>query len=266
MKFGKEFTSQMVPEWHEAYMNYDYLKTLLKDIIRFKRKNNPHHHGHGHHHQLRGTLTLYRSFSGLLAKSGRRRHHHGGGQIGHLSDSDDDIEEGLRSAPILVHSASHGYETTFLMAAEEGGEYETLFFRRLDDEFNKVDRFYKEKVEEVVKEAVMLNKQMDALIAFRVKVEHPDGWPWEERTVEMTQLASDVASSAAAVTASTPARARSESARHASSASTRSPPHRTTAEPSHRQTLFTGALILQSLRVTIALHGRSVFMPERSSF
>ena len=208
MKFGKEFTSQMVPEWHEAYMNYDYLKTLLKDIIRFKRKNNPHHHVHGHHH-LRRTLTLYRSFSGLLAKSGRRRHHHGGGQIGHLSDSDDDIEEGLRSAPILVHSANHGYETTFLMAAEEGGEYETLFFRRLDDEFNKVDRFYKEKVEEVMKEAVMLNKQMDALIAFRVKVEHPDGWPWEERTVEMTQLASDVASSAAAVTASTPARARS---------------------------------------------------------
>uniref|UniRef100_M4E7M8 EXS domain-containing protein n=1 Tax=Brassica campestris TaxID=3711 RepID=M4E7M8_BRACM len=214
MKFGKEFTSQMVPEWHEAYMNYDYLKTLLKDIIRFKRKNNPHHHVHGHHH-LRRTLTLYRSFSGLLAKSGRRRHHHGGGQIGHLSDSDDDIEEGLRSAPILVHSANHGYETTFLMAAEEGGEYEILFFRRLDDEFNKVDRFYKEKVEEVMKEAVMLNKQMDALIAFRVKVEHPDGWPWEERTVEMTQLASDVASSAAAVTASTPARARSVRAHQA---------------------------------------------------
>ncbi|KAJ4901203.1 Phosphate transporter PHO1-like protein 5 [Raphanus sativus] len=213
MKFGKEFSSQMVPEWHEAYMNYNYLKTLLKDIIRFKRKNNLHHgHGH-HHHHLRRTLTLYRSFSGLLSTSGRRRHHHGhghgGGQISHFSDSDDDIEEGLRSAPIMVHSASHGYETTFLMAAEEGGEYETLFFRRLDDEFNKVDRFYKEKVEEVMKEAVMLNKQMDALIAFRVKVEHPDGWPWEERTVEMTQLASDVASSAAAVAASTPARARS---------------------------------------------------------
>ncbi|CAH8387602.1 unnamed protein product [Eruca vesicaria subsp. sativa] len=211
MKFGKEFSSQMVPEWHEAYMNYNYLKTLLKDIIRFKRKNNPHHGHTHHHHHLRRTLTLYRSFSGLLAKSGRKRHHHGhgGGQIGHFSDSDDDIEEGLRSAPILVHSASHGYETTFLMAAEEGGEYETVFFRRLDDEFNKVDRFYKEKVEEVMKEAVMLNKQMDALIAFRVKVEHPDGWPWEERTVEMNQLASDVASSAAAVRASTPAGARS---------------------------------------------------------
>ncbi|CAG7895169.1 unnamed protein product [Brassica rapa] len=209
MKFGKEFSSQMVPEWHETYMDYNYLKTLLKDIINFKHKKNPHH-GHGHH--LHRKFTLYRTFSGLLSKSRLKRHHHGHGHGhggGHFSDSDDDIEEGLKSAPILVHSASHGYETTFLMTAEEGGEYEMVFFRRLDDEFNKVERFYKEKVEEVMKEAVMLNKQMDALIAFRVKVEHPDGWPWEERTVEMTRLASDVANSAAAVAASTPAGARS---------------------------------------------------------
>ncbi|XP_013609764.1 PREDICTED: phosphate transporter PHO1 homolog 5-like isoform X3 [Brassica oleracea var. oleracea] len=167
MKFGKEFSSQMVPEWHEAYMDYEYLKSLLKDITKFKRKNNPH----GQH--LRRKSTVYRTFSGLLSKSGRRRHPHG-----------------LKTAPILVHSASHGYETTFLMAAEAGGEYETVFFRRLDDEFNKVEKFYKEKVDEVMKDAVMLNKQMDALIAFRVKVEHPDGWPWKERTVEMTRSSS----------------------------------------------------------------------------
>ncbi|VVB03943.1 unnamed protein product [Arabis nemorensis] len=220
MKFGKEFSSQMVPEWHEAYMDYDYLKALLKEIIKFKRKTNPHPHHHHHTGGLNRKLTLYRTFSGLLSKSGRKRHGHGhghgGGPIGHLSESDDDdIEEGLKpvTAPILVNTASHGYETTFLMAAEEGGEYEMVFFRRLDDEFNKVERFYKEKVEEVMKEAVMLNKQMDALIAFRVKVEHPDGWPWEERTVEMTQLASDVADSAAAVAASTPAGARSVNVR-----------------------------------------------------
>ncbi|ESQ33016.1 hypothetical protein EUTSA_v10003656mg [Eutrema salsugineum] len=220
MKFGKEFSSQMVPEWHEAYMDYGRLKSQLKEIIKFKRKTNPHHN-HGHHHGegLRRKLTLYRTFSGLLSTPGRKRHHHGHGhghghgQIGHFSDSDDDIEEGLKSAPILVHSASHGYETTFLMESEEGGEYETVFFRRLDDEFNKVEKFYKSKVEQVIKEAVMLNKQMDALIAFRVKVDHPDGWPWEERTVEMTRLASDVANSAATVAASTPAGARSMKAR-----------------------------------------------------
>ncbi|XP_010502331.1 PREDICTED: phosphate transporter PHO1 homolog 5 [Camelina sativa] len=223
MKFGKEFSSQMVPEWHEAYMDYDYLKSQLKEIIKFKRKTNPQgaggHHHHHHHDGLHRKMTLYRAFSGLISTSPpeKKKHHHGGGhggsggQIGHFSDSDDDLEEGIKpvTAPIMVRSASHGYQTTFLMATEEGGEYETVFFRRLDDEFNKVERFYKDKVEEVMKEAVMLEKQMDALIAFRVKVEHPDGWPWEERTVEMTRLASDVANSAAAVAASTPAGARS---------------------------------------------------------
>ncbi|KAL1215320.1 Phosphate transporter PHO1-like protein [Cardamine amara subsp. amara] len=207
MKFGKEFSSQMVPEWQEAYMDYNSLKSHLKEIINFKRKTISHD-AHQHNHGLHRKVTLYRAFSGLLSTQAKKRHHHGGG--GHFSDSGDDIEEGLNpKVPILVKSASHGYETTFLMTADEGGEYEAMFFRRLDDEFNRVEKFYKSKVEEVVKEAVMLNKQMDALIAFRVKVDHPDGWPKEERTVEMTRLASDVANSAATVAASTPARARS---------------------------------------------------------
>ncbi|CAI0462923.1 unnamed protein product [Linum tenue] len=50
------------------------------------------------------------------------------------------------------------------MASDEGGEYELVYFRRLDDEFNKVNRFYKCKVEEVLKEADSLTKQMDEAI------------------------------------------------------------------------------------------------------
>ncbi|XP_033128079.1 phosphate transporter PHO1 homolog 3 isoform X2 [Brassica rapa] len=193
MKFGKEFSSQMVPEWQQAYMDYDYLKTLLKD------KN---HQGGG----LNRKMTLYRAFSGLVSTPGR-----------HRRGNPHDVEEGIQltgttttSGPILVNNtADRGYETTFLMAAEEGGEYELVFFRRLDDEFNKVNKFYKEKVDEVLKEAVVLNKQMDALIAFRVKVENPEGWGWDERAVEITRLASDIATSAAAISASTPAGAKS---------------------------------------------------------
>ncbi|KAG7646248.1 Phosphate transporter PHO1 3 [Arabidopsis thaliana] len=207
MKFGKEFSSQMVPEWQQAYMDYDFLKTLLKEIITFKRRTNnaPSHGGAKTGGGLNRKLTLYRAFSGLVSTPRHKR-----------SNSTHDVEEGIqltgstKSGPILVNTtASHGYETTFLMAAEEGGEYELVFFRRLDDEFNKVEKFYKKKVEEVLKEAAMLNKQMDALIAFRVKVENPDGWRWEERTVEMTRLASDIATSAAALSASTPAGAKS---------------------------------------------------------
>ncbi|KFK43649.1 hypothetical protein AALP_AA1G154500, partial [Arabis alpina] len=211
MKFGKEFSSQMVPEWQQAYMDYDFLKTLLKEIIRFKlRTNNAHPRGGSKNHHdggLNRKMTLYRAFSGLVSTPGRQRR----------STSPQDLEEGIQlttttstKGPILVNkTAGRGCETTFLMAAEEGGEYELVFFRRLDDEFNKVEKFYKEKVEEVLKEAGVLNKQMDALIAFRMKVENPQGWGWEERTVEITRLASDIATSAAALSASTPAGAKS---------------------------------------------------------
>jgi SPX domain protein involved in polyphosphate accumulation len=95
------------------------------------------------------------------------------------------------------------------MPTVRGGEYELVFFRRLDDEFNKVDKFYRSKVEEVLKEAAMLNKQMDALIAFRIKVENPVGW--SDRVADMTRLASDIAASTAALVASSPSEARERS-------------------------------------------------------
>ena len=65
------------------------------------------------------------------------------------------------------------YNTEFLLSPEEGGENEKTFFRKLDEELNKVNTFYKDKVEEVINEASLLNKQMDALIAFRTKVMNP---------------------------------------------------------------------------------------------
>ncbi|XWS23157.1 hypothetical protein CRYUN_Cryun29cG0096900 [Craigia yunnanensis] len=197
MKFGKEFASQMVPEWQEAYMDYDYLKTLLKELQRFKHRTKPPATPGG----LKRKLTLYRAFSGLT-----QRHHNP------VSPSSPDIE----SQPILVNSVnrngSQSYETTFLMSSDEGGEYEMVYFRRLDDEFNKVDKFYRAKVQEVMKEADVLNKQMDALIAFRIKVENPQGINFD-RSLEMTRLASDIAASAAALSAATPSGARSASKR-----------------------------------------------------
>ncbi|CAA7037849.1 unnamed protein product [Microthlaspi erraticum] len=170
----------MVPEWQQAYVDYKYLKTLIKDISRFKRKTDPHRDGM--------TTTLHRTFSG------QRRHGHGGG-CGQSSPSSTvvDIEEGTTASPIQVSTtATHLYETTFFMTEEKGGEYELVFFRRLDDEFNKVEKFYREKVEEVVKEAVVLNKQMDALITFRLKME-------EGRAEEMVRLPTHVAVSPAEV-------------------------------------------------------------------
>ncbi|KAL7240569.1 hypothetical protein ACSBR2_006264 [Camellia fascicularis] len=181
MKFGKEFISQMVPEWQEAYMNYNHLKTHLKEIQRFKLRHKPPPPppppiG------LKRKLTLYRAFSGLTQRIASPR----------SPSTSSDIE----NQAIVVQWSDGGdrYETMSLRAAEEGGEYELVYFRRLDEEFNKVVKFYKLKVEEVMKEANTLNKQMDALIAFRIKVEGPrsERWPESEESVENRRAATDV--------------------------------------------------------------------------
>ncbi|XP_054810058.1 phosphate transporter PHO1 homolog 3-like [Prosopis cineraria] len=188
MKFGKEFEAQMVPEWKEAYMDYNYLKALLKTVQRSKHRDTPPEPPRS----LKRKLSLYRSFSGLI----QRQPHHS------ISPSEQDVENQAIMVNSVRRDGSENYQTTFLMVAEEGGEYELVFFRRLDDEFNKVDKFYRSKVEEVMKEAAILNKQMEALIAFRIKVEKPT--EWINSSAEMTHLASDVAAAAAALSASTP--------------------------------------------------------------
>ncbi|KAH6771158.1 EXS family protein, partial [Perilla frutescens var. hirtella] len=192
MKFGKEFASQMVPEWQEAYMDYEFMKTLIKDIQVFRQRKKPA--AAKSSGGMRRNLTLYRAFSGLTQKVNSPRAQ----SAAAISD--------IESQAILVQNVRRGgeerSETMFMMAADEGGEYEMVYFKRLDDEFNKVSKFYKMKVGEVMKEAAELNKQMEALIAFRVKVENPNGWT--NSVEETTQLASDAAASRAALFATTP--------------------------------------------------------------
>nr|DAD34930.1 TPA_asm: hypothetical protein HUJ06_005570 [Nelumbo nucifera] len=165
MKFGKEFTSHIVPEWQEAYIDYNYLKTRLKEILRFKQRNNPPATA-APASDLKRKMSLYRAFSGLTQKyqSFKNPTSRGG-----------DIEDQVIFVSSVQEEGSEErrYETNFLMSSDEGSEYELDFFRRLDDELNKVNKFYKSKVDEVLEEADMLNKQMSALIAFRIKVENP---------------------------------------------------------------------------------------------
>ncbi|CAI9785254.1 unnamed protein product [Fraxinus pennsylvanica] len=191
MKFGKEFISQMVPEWQEAYMDYNFLKTLLKEIQVFKRRSNPKIKQDG---SRRKNLTLYRAFSGLITPRSNP------------PQTPSDIENQVILVNTVRQNGEEGLETMFLNAADEGGKYELVYFEKLDGEFNKVVKFYKSKVEEVMKEAAVLNKQMEALIAFRIKVENPKGWV--NSLEEITRLSLDIEASRAAISASTPSAAR----------------------------------------------------------
>ncbi|MFS7970862.1 putative SPX domain-containing protein [Helianthus anomalus] len=144
MKFGKEFALQTVPEWREAYMNYNYLKTLLEQILIFRQRQPPESHANRPNLSwlLKRKVSLFKAFSGLKNASLRKH-------------KEDEV--------IVVNAMQQADE-------EQGGDLELVLFKRLDNEFNKVIHFYKTKVQEVVKQADELSNQMDALIALRIKV------------------------------------------------------------------------------------------------
>ncbi|THG02344.1 hypothetical protein TEA_021186 [Camellia sinensis var. sinensis] len=73
-----------------------------------------------------------------------------------------------------------------LMAVSLGLSH--TLWRRLDDEFNEVVKCYKRKVGEVMEDAKELNKQMDALIALRFRVDNP---AMGSRTSEVMNLAAN---------------------------------------------------------------------------
>ncbi|XP_049384660.1 phosphate transporter PHO1 homolog 9 isoform X4 [Solanum stenotomum] len=170
MKFGKEYASQMVHEWQEAYMDYNYLKSLLMEILNFKKKNAPLPEvAATPRGSLKRRLSMYRAFNGLQIRynsfKGKNNHE----------------DEVIVVNSVQQEGSECQYETTFLVSCEEGGECELIFFRTLDDEFNKVLTFYKKKVEEVKDEADVLSKQMDALIALRIMVDKPSiGMPSDQ--------------------------------------------------------------------------------------
>ncbi|KAK4346613.1 hypothetical protein RND71_032952 [Anisodus tanguticus] len=157
----------MVQEWQEAYMDYNFLKGLLKDILNFKKKNalssevaaTPNG-------SLKRRISMYRAFSGLQSRYTSFK-----GSSGNNNNHEDEV---ILANSVQQEGSQQGhYQTMFLMSSEDGGEYEMVFFRRLDDEFNKVLTFYKKKVGEVKVEADELSKQMDALIALRIMVDKP---------------------------------------------------------------------------------------------
>ncbi|KAJ0754392.1 putative SPX domain-containing protein [Helianthus annuus] len=174
MKFGKEFASQMVPEWREAYMNYNNLKTLLKQILIFHRRQTrlPENHVNSRPAppskatSLKRRMSLFRAFSGLTSRYGNNSP---------KEDKEDEVilVSAMQQADEEQGEDVQSYQTVFLRSSEEGGDLELVFFRGLDHEFNKVIQFYKSKVEEVVKQADELSQQMDALIALRIKVTNP---------------------------------------------------------------------------------------------
>ncbi|WVZ10143.1 hypothetical protein V8G54_014673 [Vigna mungo] len=155
MTFKKDFKQQMVPEWEKEYMDYEGLKRILKEMKSRKQTK--------HNRSLQHRLKLERAFSGL-----------------HLQGSNHQREEDNEEQVIEVKTLEEEdgskqlYKTNFHKLNEEGGEAEARLFQKLDEELNKVNAFYKDQVEAANHESNLLSKQVEALVALRVKVKSPD--------------------------------------------------------------------------------------------
>ncbi|KAF5754898.1 putative SPX domain-containing protein [Helianthus annuus] len=157
MKFGKEFKQQKVPEWTDAYVDYNGLKRILHKVRQFRQRQRP-----PTPMRISQQLSLYKPFSGLDVKSSPE-------------ETKNDVEDQVIAVETVQNGDSREvYNTNFLPSTNEGEESEVTFFEKLDEELNKVNTFYRDKVEEVIEEAASLNKQMNALIALRIKVKQPD--------------------------------------------------------------------------------------------
>ncbi|KAL9284923.1 hypothetical protein ACSQ67_024709 [Phaseolus vulgaris] len=154
MTSKKDFKQQMVPEWEKEYMDYEGLKKILKEMKSSKQTT--------HNRSLQHRLRLEKAFRGLpLQGSNHQR--------------EGDIEDQVIEVKTLEQEGSKQlYKTDFHKLHEEGGEAEARFFQKLDEELNKVNAFYKDQVEAVNHEFNLLSKQLEALVALRVKVKSPD--------------------------------------------------------------------------------------------
>lgn len=155
MKFGKDFKRKRVPEWTEAYMDYNDLKRVLGDVTRYKQSV-----------QLGPPLRSLRRTASYRSGSGFYREPTGSPRV-------DANEKVIDIDALQPNGSGRYYVTNFLRQLEGGGEIEARFFRMLDEELNKVNTFFKKKVKEVMQEANSLNKQIDALVALRNKVARP---------------------------------------------------------------------------------------------
>ncbi|KAL1551058.1 phosphate transporter PHO1 10-like isoform X1 [Salvia divinorum] len=154
MKFGKDFKKHKVPEWTEAYVDYNGLKHILHEIRSF-RQSNPN---------------LVRASSKRLSLKNFNSSSLHEADI----DSHDDIENQVIAVhTVLQENSRKLYNTRLIVAPTEGEVNERNFFRKLDDELNKTNNFYKDKVEEMIREAASLKKQMETLVALRIKITNP---------------------------------------------------------------------------------------------
>ncbi|TKY53749.1 Phosphate transporter PHO1 [Spatholobus suberectus] len=142
VKFSKELEAQLIPEWKEAFVNYRQLKKHIKRIKLSRVSEQPQ----------APEETFGRSvFDSLLFITNKLRN----------SDNNNrqDIIQVRRKT---TEECEEVYETELAQLFSEEDEVQ-VFFAKLDEELNKVNKFYKKQESEFVERGEMLNKQLNIL-------------------------------------------------------------------------------------------------------
>ncbi|KAG6732489.1 hypothetical protein I3842_01G181000 [Carya illinoinensis] len=135
VKFSKELDGQLIPEWRDGYMNYRELKRHIKKIKLSRLPKHPHQDMNGDYGL--SILDPVRFVARKICDKFRN------------SDSKTDMTQLRRSKSCV----------------EDGEDQEIrIFFEKLDEEHNKIEKFYKERESEIVEKAETLNKQLQFLM------------------------------------------------------------------------------------------------------
>ncbi|KAI9072623.1 hypothetical protein K1719_045419 [Acacia pycnantha] len=145
VKFSRQFEDQLIPEWKDAFVDYWQLKMDLKKI----QLHNGNTNNTPNKHQI--------SFFSSLKNYSLFGHH----------------QHNRNHGPIHVHRKLAGstykgdmYETELLeQFADTDATKE--FFACLDQQLNKVNKFYRTKEEEFMDRGESLKKQMDILLELK---------------------------------------------------------------------------------------------------
>ncbi|EFJ06905.1 hypothetical protein SELMODRAFT_134638 [Selaginella moellendorffii] len=162
MKFGKQFETQQVPEWREAYLDYRHGKEIVKHMAKIKKQS---------HEESEPQLSRRISNFRRLVTGFQHAHSPRGARS---PTSPEAREEEMILIEPKQTSDGMEFQTAFLGVGSPHNELERTFFRLLDEELAKLNKFYKSKEKELVTQAAALDSQMEALLSAKKSLNNLD--------------------------------------------------------------------------------------------
>ncbi|KAL3506166.1 hypothetical protein ACH5RR_031548 [Cinchona calisaya] len=147
VKFSKELEAQLIPEWKDAFVNYWQLKKHVKKV-KLSRKSK-----HVHVNNSDFGLSIFDPIRLIMNKFSQTFHN--------ANDSPEVFQAKRKNGD--GSEEEEGYENEQLQLFSEEDEVQ-MFFDRLDEELDKVNKFYEAKETEFLERGEILNKQLQILL------------------------------------------------------------------------------------------------------